>query len=51
MHYLQDDLQVIIPALQAENFDYVIDLHHNLRTMRVKKHWVKIVFFQWLNIL
>jgi ADP-heptose:LPS heptosyltransferase len=51
LHYLQDDLQVIIPALQAENFDYVIDLHHNLRTMRVKKALGKKSFsFNKLNI-
>src|SRR5689334_7931860 len=51
IHCLQDDLQVIIPALQAENFDYVIDLHHNLRTMRVKKALGKKAFaFNKLNI-
>jgi len=51
LHYLQDDLQEIIPALQQENFDYVIDLHHNLRTMRVKKALGKRSFsFNKLNI-
>src|ERR1041384_6832693 len=51
LHYLRDDLQEIIPALQQENFDYVIDLHHNLRTMRVKKALGKKSFsFNKLNV-
>jgi ADP-heptose:LPS heptosyltransferase len=51
LHYLHDDLQAIIPSLQQENFDYVIDLHHNLRTMRVKKALGKKAFsFNKLNI-
>lgn len=51
LHLLQNDLQEIMPALQAENFDYVIDLHHNLRTMRVKKALGKKAFsFNKLNI-
>ena len=27
----------MIKELRAEQFDYIIDLHHNLRTLRVKK--------------
>jgi len=51
LHYLNDDLQVVINELAAENFDYVIDLHHNLRTMRVKKGLKKVSFsFNKLNI-
>lgn len=51
LHYLQDDLQAVIPSLQEENFDYVIDLHHNLRTMRVKKALGRQSFsFNKLNI-
>ncbi|MGV3528524.1 MAG: glycosyltransferase family 9 protein [Flavisolibacter sp.] len=37
IHELQPDWDAIIAALQAEKFDYVIDLHHNLRTLRVKR--------------
>ncbi len=37
LHYLSDNLEEIILALKKEKFDYVIDLHHNLRTMRVKR--------------
>jgi len=51
LHYLNDDLQVVINELASENFDYVIDLHHNLRTMRVKKGLKKESFsFNKLNI-
>lgn len=36
-HYLFDDLDKVIEELKKENFDYIIDLHHNLRTLKVKK--------------
>ena len=37
IHYLQDDLDPVIEELKKEKYDYVIDLHNNLRTLRVKK--------------
>lgn len=37
IHYLEDDLQRSIEELEKERFDYVADLHNNLRTLRVKK--------------
>lgn len=37
VYYLDDDLNVVIEELKNENYDHVIDLHHNLRTLRVKK--------------
>ena len=37
IHYLDSDLNALYPVLKAEKFDYVIDLHNNLRTARVKK--------------
>lgn len=37
VHELGDDLGDLIRRLKAENFDQVIDLHHNLRTARVKR--------------
>jgi ADP-heptose:LPS heptosyltransferase len=37
LHVLEDSLDAVIETLQQERFDYVIDLHHNLRTLRVKK--------------
>ena len=30
-------LDAVIPALLAEKFDYVIDLHHNLRSLKIKR--------------
>jgi len=36
-HELDDDLGDLIRRLKAERFDAVIDLHHNLRTWRVKR--------------
>lgn len=37
VHALGDDLGDLIGRLKAERFDEVIDLHHNLRTARVKR--------------
>ncbi|HSZ72861.1 MAG TPA: glycosyltransferase family 9 protein [Cytophagaceae bacterium] len=37
IHLLKDNIPALIKELQKENFDYVIDLHHNLRTLRVKR--------------
>ena len=51
LHYLDDDLTPVVEQLKKEKFDYVIDLHHNLRTMRVKKALnVKSFSFPKLNI-
>jgi heptosyltransferase-2 len=35
-HYLDQDMNEIIPALKKVSFDAVIDLHHNQRTWRIK---------------
>ena len=48
--YLEDSLQRLIQQLRAEQYDYIIDLHHNLRTRIVK--WqlgVKSYSFDKLN--
>lgn len=37
MHYLGASLSDLIRELKAESFDYVIDLHHNLRTFQIKR--------------
>ncbi|HYE54765.1 MAG TPA: glycosyltransferase family 9 protein [Chitinophagaceae bacterium] len=51
MHYLENDLGSVIEALKQEDFDYVIDLHHNLRTLKVKRALGKQSFsFNKLNI-
>ncbi|ANE52682.1 glycosyltransferase family 9 protein [Flavisolibacter tropicus] len=36
IHILQQDWNAMIEELKAEKFDQIIDLHHNLRTLRVK---------------
>ena len=51
IHTLQDDPDAMVRALQEEDFDYVIDLHHNLRTLKVKRALGKKSFsFSKLNI-
>ncbi|HTR31282.1 MAG TPA: glycosyltransferase family 9 protein [Puia sp.] len=46
-----NDLAPVIRSLQAEDYDYVIDLHHNLRTWKVKRALRKKAFsFNKLNI-
>ncbi|HEY4334515.1 MAG TPA: glycosyltransferase family 9 protein [Puia sp.] len=51
VHCLDKDLDATIGALKAEDYDYVIDLHHNLRTLKVKRALKKQAFsFDKLNI-
>ncbi len=49
---LEDDLANTIEEIKKEEYDYIIDLHHNLRTLRIKKALSKIHFlsFKKLNI-
>jgi ADP-heptose:LPS heptosyltransferase len=50
-HYLEKSLQTMIVELKRENFDYIIDLHHNLRSMKVKDALkVKSYSFNKLNV-
>ena len=37
LHTMVDDVSEAVPALRKEGFDLVVDLHHNLRTWRVKR--------------
>ena len=37
IHLLQQDWEAMIESLKEEKFDHIIDLHHNLRTLRIKK--------------
>lgn len=51
IHTIDNDLDAMIERLEEEDFDYVIDLHHNLRTLRVKRGLGKQSFsFNKLNI-
>ncbi len=36
VHCLEEKLGTLIHTLQAENYDYIIDLHNNLRTRMIK---------------
>jgi heptosyltransferase-2 len=36
-HFLGNDMQDTIAALKNIQFDYIIDLHHNIRTWKIKK--------------
>ncbi len=51
-HLLDNDLDEVINDLKKENFDYIIDLHNNLRTLKVKRALRKVPSFSFnkLNI-
>ncbi|MBK5279066.1 MAG: glycosyltransferase family 9 protein [Bacteroidia bacterium] len=36
MHYLQNDLTALIRELRNEKFDFIVDLHHNLRSRIIR---------------
>ncbi len=57
VHLLENSLPDLIKELRQENFDFVIDLHHNLRTFFIKKlvngksfSFNKINFEKWLMV-
>jgi ADP-heptose:LPS heptosyltransferase len=51
VHTLNDSFRKLIKELTAEGFDYVIDLHRNLRTLRVKNALHRYSFtFNKINI-
>ncbi len=57
MHYLQKDLSGFIRELKRENFDFVVDLHRNLRTRIIKtallkksKSFNKLNVEKWLMV-
>ncbi|MEJ0056526.1 MAG: glycosyltransferase family 9 protein [Bacteroidota bacterium] len=51
MHFLTGRISDMIAELKAEKFDYVIDLHHNLRTFQIKRALgVKACSFKKLNV-
>jgi ADP-heptose:LPS heptosyltransferase len=37
MHFLKESISDLVQELAGEKFDYVIDLHHNVRTWRIKR--------------
>lgn len=51
VHLLKDRLTDLIEELKHEKFDYIVDLHHNLRTFRIKRALhVKSFSFNKLNV-
>jgi ADP-heptose:LPS heptosyltransferase len=51
VHVFDDSLHKVIEELKKEEFDYVIDLHHNLRTSIIKTRLNLVSFsFNKLNI-
>jgi len=52
VHVLGDDFEKLVQELKNENFDYIIDLHNNLRSLRIKSALGKIQSFAFdkLNI-
>lgn len=51
VHVLAHSWETLVHELKQENYDYIIDLHHNLRTLRLKKDLgIKSFPFNKLNI-
>lgn len=52
IHTLGDSFELMLHELKTEEYDFIIDLHHNLRTLRIKKFLknVKAFSFDKLNI-
>jgi len=51
VHLLAHSWETVVHELKQENYDYIIDLHHNLRTLRLKKELgIKSFPFNKLNI-
>lgn len=47
VHVLEDDINSLIEELKQERFDYIIDLHNNLRTLRIKRALKKVPAFSF----
>src|SRR4029079_11640721 len=52
VHILNDDFEKLLAELKNEKFDYIIDLHNNLRSFRIKKALGNIPSFSFdkLNV-
>ena len=51
VHLLAHSWETVLHELKQEDYDYIIDLHHNLRTLRLKKALgIKSFPFNKLNI-
>jgi ADP-heptose:LPS heptosyltransferase len=57
LHFLNDHFNTLLDELRTEDFDYVIDLHHNIRSLRIKRaihapaySFNKLNFRKWLLV-
>lgn len=52
LHVLTDNWDLLLAELRGEGFDYIIDLHHNLRSLRIKRALRKVPAFSFnkLNV-
>ncbi|WNB17131.1 glycosyltransferase family 9 protein [Marivirga arenosa] len=57
VHVLEDKIDDLIQDLKAENYDYIVDLHNNLRSRIIKlrlnkpsKSFQKLNFEKWLMV-
>ncbi|MCY7422916.1 MAG: glycosyltransferase family 9 protein [Chitinophagaceae bacterium] len=50
LHLLNDNMAELLPSLIKEQFDYVIDLHHNVRTLKVKRALDSSVAFSFKKL-
>jgi heptosyltransferase-2 len=51
VHLLAHSWETVVHELKQESYDYIIDLHHNLRTLRLKKDLgIRSFPFNKLNI-
>ena len=52
VHILAESFELMLHELKMEEYDYIIDLHHNLRTLRIKRSLknVKAFSFNKLNV-
>ncbi|CAN5374671.1 glycosyltransferase family 9 protein [soil metagenome] len=57
IHTIDKDVKEVIGELQKENFDFVVDLHHNIRSLQTKKAlgrpsstFKKLNFQKWLLV-
>ncbi len=51
IHTIENNYKEILTALKAEQFDYIIDLHKNIRSTRIRRALgVKTISFNKLNI-
>ncbi len=57
IYSFEKKLEEVVPSLKAENYDSIIDLHHNLRSLKIKRSlpcrsfsFKKLNFEKWLLV-